>query len=135
MPFDALVANPGRLKILTALAVEERQEFVDLRRRTRLTDGNLAAHAKRLQAGGLIHIDKLFRDGKPVTRLSLTPGGRTALEAHAHTLLAALGHGRLPRAADDCTDTATPAPAAGYDPSPDQDVADDSTWAEEDWVD
>ncbi len=52
MSFDPLVANPGRLKILTALAVEERQEFVDLRRRTALTDGNLAAHAKRLRGGG-----------------------------------------------------------------------------------
>ncbi len=91
MPFDALVANAGRLKILTALAVEERQEFVDLRRRTRLTDGNLAAHAKRLQSAGLIAIDKQFRDGKPVTSFTLTPTGREALEQHARLLLAAVG--------------------------------------------
>jgi hypothetical protein len=52
MPFDALVANPGRLRILTALVAEPRQEFVRLRERTRLTDGNLATHAKRLCGAG-----------------------------------------------------------------------------------
>jgi DNA-binding MarR family transcriptional regulator len=90
MAFDALVANPGRLAILTELAVEERQEFVHLRRRTHLTDGNLAAHGKRLCAAGLIDIDKQFRDGKPVTTYLLTPDGRKALEAHARRLFAAI---------------------------------------------
>src|SRR3954470_4896027 len=100
MPFDPLIANAGRLRILTALAVEERQEFVHLRRRTQLTDGNLAAHAKRLSGAGLIEIDKQFRDGKPVTSYLLTPEGRRALESHARRLVAAISHRRLPAAAD-----------------------------------
>lgn len=95
MSFDPLVANAGRLRILTALAVEERQEFVHLRNSTALTDGNLASHAKRLQSGGLIQIEKQFRDGKPVTHLMLTPEGRRALEAHARRLVAAISHRRL----------------------------------------
>jgi DNA-binding MarR family transcriptional regulator len=95
MSFDPLVANPGRLSILTALAVEERQEFVDLRRRTHLTDGNLAAHAKRLQGGGLIEIDKQFRDNKPVTTFVLTPDGRKALEGHVRRLMSALSQRRV----------------------------------------
>ena len=95
MGFDALVANAGRLTILTELAVEERQEFVDLRRRTRLTDGNLAAHARRLQAAGLIDIDKQFRDGKPVTTYLLTAEGRKALESHARRLFAAISRRRV----------------------------------------
>lgn len=95
MSFDPLVANAGRLRILTALAVEERQEFVNLRKSTALTDGNLASHAKRLQSGGLIQIEKQFRDGKPVTHLMLTPEGRRALEAHARRLVAAISHRRL----------------------------------------
>ena len=95
MAFDALVANAGRLQILTALAVQERQEFVHLRDTTQLTDGNLAAHAKRLKSGGLIEIDKQFRAGKPVTSFHLTPAGRTALESHARRLLAALSQRRL----------------------------------------
>ncbi len=90
MPFDTLVANPGRLQILTALAVEPRQEFVSLRQRTRLTDGNLSTHAKRLHTAGFIAIDKAIRDGKPVTSMQLTFAGREALEAHARELIAAL---------------------------------------------
>ena len=88
---ESLVVNPGRLRILTALAGSRREEFVPLRNRTRLTDGNLAAHAKRLHSGGLIQIDKQFRDGKPVTTFALTHDGRAALEAHARHLLAAVG--------------------------------------------
>src|SRR5690349_14905560 len=96
MSFDPLIANAGRLRILTALAVEECQEFVHLRRRTQLTDGNLAAHAKRLEAAGLIGIDKQFKAGKPVTSYILTATGRQALESHARRLIAAISHRRLP---------------------------------------
>jgi DNA-binding MarR family transcriptional regulator len=103
MPFDPLVANAGRLRILTALAVEERQEFVSLRQRTQLTDGNLAAHAKRLQSAGLIDIDKQFKAGKPVTSYLLTPQGRKALETHARRLVAAISHRRLPAGANSPT--------------------------------
>jgi DNA-binding MarR family transcriptional regulator len=94
MPFDPLVTNAGRLRILTALAVEQRQEFVNLRRQTQLTDGNLAAHAKRLSSAGLIQIDKEFREGKPVTSYVLTAAGRQALESHARRLFAAISHRR-----------------------------------------
>jgi DNA-binding MarR family transcriptional regulator len=93
MAFDPLVANPGRLEILATLAAEGRQgpvEFVRLRERTRLTDGNLACHARRLCSGGLVAVDKRFRDGKPVTSFVLTPAGRAALEAHVERLLTAV---------------------------------------------
>jgi len=91
MTFDSLVTNPGRLTILTALISDETQEFVTLRKATRLTDGNLASHARRLHAGGLISIDKRIDAGKPVTRFSLTTQGRSALQQHARQLVAALG--------------------------------------------
>ena len=127
MGFDALVANAGRLTILTELAVEERQEFVNLRRRTRLTDGNLAAHARRLQAAGLIDIDKQFRAGKPVTTYLLTPDGRKALESHARRLFAAITQRRV---APTLSAAAAPAPmhvaSDGASPSP---------AGEDDWVD
>jgi len=95
MSFDALIANPGRLSILTALAVESEVEFVHLRRVTKLTDGNLSCHAKRLATAGLVDIDKSFRQGKPVTSMKLTPQGRTALESHVRRLLSAMSHRRL----------------------------------------
>jgi DNA-binding MarR family transcriptional regulator len=91
MPIDTLITNAGRLRILTALAVENRQEFVRLRKITSLTDGNLSAHARRLQMGGLIDIEKHFRDGKPVTTFHLTSDGRRRLTEHAQALLAAVG--------------------------------------------
>jgi len=90
MAFDTLIANAGRLRILTALAVENRQEFVRLRALTCLTDGNLSAHAKRLASAGLVGIDKAFRDGKPVTTFWLTDAGRERLTHHARELLAAV---------------------------------------------
>jgi DNA-binding MarR family transcriptional regulator len=91
MAFDRVIASPGRLSILTALAGEsDGQEFVHLRAATRLTDGNLSAHAARLREAGLIEVRKAFRDTKPVTTLRLTPAGRAALEQHARRLLAAV---------------------------------------------
>src|SRR3954468_18522093 len=90
MALDALVANPGRLRILTSLVTEPTQEFVRLRERTRLTDGNLSTHARRLKNAGLLAIDKSFRAGKPVTTIILTTEGRRALESHVRGLMQAL---------------------------------------------
>jgi DNA-binding MarR family transcriptional regulator len=145
MPFDPLVANAGRLRILTALAVEERQEFVSLRRHTQLTDGNLAAHARRLHSAGLIDIDKQFRAGKPVTSYLLTVDGRRALEAHARRLVAALSSRRLPATPADSADISlkhhnNPAPARVADRTsahavPTATVSQPVPDADDDWVD
>jgi DNA-binding transcriptional ArsR family regulator len=93
--FDPLVVNPGRLRILTALATvpDETQpalDFSELRRRTRLTDGNLASHARRLAEGGLIGVSKSFREGKPVTTYMLSDAGRIALHGHVRKLVASV---------------------------------------------
>ena len=90
MSFDAMVTSPGRLSILTALASEPHQPFVQLRARTGLTDGNLATHARRLEAAGFVAIHKSIAAGKPLTTLQLTTAGRDALADHARQLLAAL---------------------------------------------
>jgi DNA-binding MarR family transcriptional regulator len=90
MAFDPVVANVGRLRILAALAAQG-AEFVELRARTRMTDGNLSSHARRLEAAGMIRIVKSFRDGRPVTRMEMTSSGRARLEAHARELLEAVG--------------------------------------------
>ncbi|HWP40379.1 MAG TPA: transcriptional regulator [Tepidisphaeraceae bacterium] len=87
---DALITNPARLRILTALLADPKQEFVRLRGATRMTDGNLASHARRLHRAGLLAIDKSFRDGKPVTTFTLTEQGRQALHAHVAHLLSAV---------------------------------------------
>lgn len=96
--FDTLIANAGRLRILTALVVEPRMEFVQLRLATGLTDGNLSAHARRLARGGLIDIEKHFRDGKPVTTLHLNATGRQRLRDHVEALMSAVTPAQAPQA-------------------------------------
>lgn len=126
--FDPLVVNPGRLSILLALAAADAGvEFVDLRRRTRLTDGNLACHARRLADGGLVGIDKQFRAGKPVTTYLLTDSGRRALAAHVDELVSAVR----------TTPPADPGPLTRHDPRTTESrlvgTIDHAT--EEDWID
>lgn len=115
-PFDPVITSPGRLQILTALvtAPDRAMEFVHLRHHTGLTDGNLATHTRRLESAGLVRIEKLFRDRKPVTQVHLTAPGRTALESHARQLLDALSATEATAAVDtaeleDVTSTTDPA--------------------------
>ncbi len=89
--FDSVIASSGRLRILAALATEPELEFVHLRKRTQLTDGNLCTHTRRLESAGFVSVQKSFRDRKPVTEVRLTSQGRDALERHARELLDALG--------------------------------------------
>lgn len=123
MALDALVTNPGRLRILTSLAAEPSQEFVQLRQRTRLTDGNLSTHAKRLHNAGLLAIEKTFREGKPVTTITLTPQGRSALERHVRGLMQALNLAPSQAAQTTQTTTISFAPAS------------ETHVVEEEWVD
>src|SRR5947209_19710828 len=90
--FNPVITSAGRLQILTALLTtpDRRMDFVHLRRQTGLTDGNLATHTRRLESAGLVQIEKLFRDRRPVTQVHLTAPGRSALESHARQLLDAL---------------------------------------------
>jgi len=128
-PLDPLVVNPGRLSILLALAAGEAGvEFVDLRRWTRLTDGNLACHARRLADGGLVGIDKRFRAGKPVTTYLLTDAGRSALRTHVDGLVAAV---RAAPPAPHELSARHPA-ARTIEPQPDYPVV---HTVEEDWID
>src|SRR5262245_23630537 len=101
MAHESLIVNPGRLRILTALASQGRQEFVRLRGATHMTDGNLATHARLLHSAGLVAIDKSFRQCKPVTTFTLTREGREALNSHVESLTDAL----RPRPAADSPET------------------------------
>lgn len=110
MTFDPIIANPGRLTILTALLAEARQDFVTLRGNTRLTDGNLTTHARKLATAGLVTIEKTARAGRPVTTITLTDDGRQAFERHVTQLTDSM---RRPALLDA---PAYAAPAADEDP-------------------
>ena len=79
---DRLVHEPARLVILTTLASCASADFTFLQRIAGLTNGNLSAHLTKLEAGGLVSIEKRFVDRKPNTSIALTTKGRRAVERH-----------------------------------------------------
>lgn len=88
LALDRLVHEPARLAILTVLTGAEWAEFGFLETVCRLSKGNLSSHLSKLEAGGLVAIDKSFRGRKPLTRVAITPAGRDALEHHRKQLAA-----------------------------------------------
>jgi DNA-binding transcriptional ArsR family regulator len=87
---DRLVHEPARLAILTVLASAEWAEFTFLESICGLTRGNLSSHLSKLEAAGLVRIDKRFEAKKPVTRVAATNLGRTALESYRSHLTAVM---------------------------------------------
>ena len=79
---DKLIHEPARLAIITALEACERAEFLFLQRLTGLSKGNLSSHLSKLEAAGLVEIDKWFEAKVPHTSVSLTREGRDAVEGY-----------------------------------------------------
>lgn len=79
---DRVIHGRLRLGIVSALAVEDRLSFNDLKRLLKTTDGNLSAHARKLEAAGYVEPIKSFRERMPHTEFRLTPAGRKALERY-----------------------------------------------------
>ena len=79
---DRLVHDRVRLGMLSALAVSERLGFTELRSVLETTDGNLSAHARKLEEAGYITVEKTFLDRVPHTEFALTASGRAALERY-----------------------------------------------------
>jgi DNA-binding transcriptional ArsR family regulator len=79
---DRLVHEPARLAILTVLSAASDADFLFLQRATGLTKGNLSSHLGRLEAAGLVEVEKRFVGRKPNTRLRLTQEGRERIARH-----------------------------------------------------
>ena len=79
---DRLVHERVRLGIVSALAVNERLTFNDLKALLGVTDGNLSAHARKLEDAGYLECIKGYQGRVPRTEYRLTPEGRSALEAY-----------------------------------------------------
>lgn len=80
--FDQLIHGRVRLGIVSALAVHESLSFTELKELLETTDGNLSAHARRLEEGDYVACEKSFEGRVPLTRYRLTPRGRRALEQY-----------------------------------------------------
>ena len=79
---DRLIHERIRLAIVSALAVNETLTFNDLKRLLKTTDGNLSAHARKLEEAQYVRCTKSFAGRVPKTDYRLTPGGRRALERY-----------------------------------------------------
>lgn len=90
LAIDRLVHEPARLAILTVLASAEQVEFGFLETICRLSKGNLSSHLSKLEAGGLVAIEKSFRGKRPLTRASITDAGRNALVQYRMQIAALL---------------------------------------------
>jgi DNA-binding MarR family transcriptional regulator len=77
--FDRLVYERVRLGIMSALAVNAQLTFSELKALFEVSDGNLSAHARKLEEAGYIECSKTFAGRRPKSEYRLTPVGRRAL--------------------------------------------------------
>ena len=82
LELDRLIHERVRLGIVSSLAVNGSLTFTDLRDLLGITDGNLSAHAKRLEDAGYV-VCRKSRDGRGrKTEYGLTSTGRRELKGY-----------------------------------------------------
>ncbi len=77
--FDRLIYERVRLGIMSALATNEELTFNELKALFDVSDGNLGAHARKLEEAGYIACAKSFEARRPKSRYRITHVGRKAL--------------------------------------------------------
>jgi DNA-binding MarR family transcriptional regulator len=82
LALDRVIHERLRLGIVSALAASATLTFKDLRDLLGATDGNLSAHARKLEEAGYILCEKSFVDRVPRTEYALTTLGRDRLEGY-----------------------------------------------------
>ena len=80
--FDRLVYERVRLGIMSALAVREELTFNELKSLFDVSDGNLSAHARKLEEAKYLTCTKSFEQRRPKTIYRLTALGKNALNRY-----------------------------------------------------
>ena len=80
--FDRLVYERVRLGIMSALAVREELTFNELKSLFNVSDGNLSAHARKLEEAKYLTCTKTFEQRRPRTVYRLTALGKGALNRY-----------------------------------------------------
>ena len=80
--FDRLVYERVRLGIMSALAVREELTFNELKALFDVSDGNLSAHARKLEEAKYLTCTKSFEERRPKTIYRLTTLGKSALHRY-----------------------------------------------------
>ena len=75
-----------RLGIMSALIMNNRSNFNDLKELIQVTDGNLASHMKTLEEAGYIQVEKGFIGRKTNTVYRVTKSGKKAFQNHLDAL-------------------------------------------------
>jgi DNA-binding MarR family transcriptional regulator len=94
LTLDRVIHERLRLGIVSALAAAESLTFRELRDLLGATDGNISAHARKLEEAGYIECSKSFVDRVPRTEYRLTRLGSQRLEAYLDHLEALIKVGR-----------------------------------------
>jgi len=87
---DRLIHERTRLAMVSALAASDSLSFNEIKALLGASDGNLSAHARKLEDGGYIACNKSFDGRMPRTDYQLTSAGRQALDryiAHMEALI------------------------------------------------
>ena len=96
LELDRLIHERVRLGIVSALAVNDRLSFNELKALLDTTDGNLSVHARKLEDAGYLRCLKTFEGRVPRTEYVLTKSGKEALEryvGHMEALIEAVREG------------------------------------------
>jgi len=89
---DKIIHEKGRLSIMTLLATRSSPwPFQDLKTELSMSDGNLITHLRTLEKAGYISASRNDSSGRPQTRYSLTPNGRSAFNSHITLLSEIIG--------------------------------------------
>jgi len=79
--FDRLVYERVRLGIMSALAVREELTFNELKALFDVSDGNLSAHARKLEEAKYLTCTKSFEEAPPQDHISVDRLGRARCTA------------------------------------------------------
>lgn len=90
---DEVIHGRVRLGVMAYLSTAETADFNEIKRRLQTTDGNLSVHLRKLEDAGYVSVDKSFVGRKPLTRLTITPAGRTAFVGYLDAMAKLVGEG------------------------------------------
>lgn len=79
---DRLIYDRIRLGIMSALSVNRKMSFSELKDLLKTTDGNLSQHARKLEDAGYVACKKRFSGRVPKTEYSLTAKGKRTFARH-----------------------------------------------------
>jgi DNA-binding MarR family transcriptional regulator len=80
--FDRVIHEKTRLAIISALAVNDKLTFNEVKEIVQTTDGNVSVHARKLEEAGYLTTEKSFVGRMPKTEYALTAAGRRAFEKY-----------------------------------------------------